>query len=520
MAAAEQKIRPARTPRITVSFLFERFSEFISSVRFGIILLCLLVLFSMIGMLIMQQNVEGFDAFYVSLTPAEKIVYGRLGFFDIYHSWYFNFLLLILSLNIILASIDHFPAAWSYIVDPMRTATRNWLDSQKEHTAFTVKAESIDDITQRVSSVFSKTGFTPVVSETQDLQYGVDADGKKDFSVITEHRSHIVFGQRGKWNRLGAYIVHTFLLTLFLGHFVALRTGFDADLRLEPGVVTDQIQMIEYNLDQKSRYNVQLPFNIECTDIQQTLINPGGAIDVTNTLDWRTQMKIEDPQYGTRIANVSLNEPYTYRGYRFFQAQTIPLGSARNATIELTPQKGGEPLTIDLARGASTTLVDGTKVTFSEFQPDFTFGSDGKPTTRSGDYNNPVAILTVKPDGQPAQSVFAFAQKLGDNVPVAAPKLGYKWHLANFEKVPSAHVLSIKYDPFDGAFIAWYIGGFGLIAALGFVFFISHQRLWVRIEPTGDGRYEILAAGHTNRNPFGFEDKFKQFVEDLRGELG
>ena len=49
----------------------------------------------MIGMLIIQQNVQGFDAYFASLTPAEKLSYGSLGFFDIYYSWYFNLLLLV-----------------------------------------------------------------------------------------------------------------------------------------------------------------------------------------------------------------------------------------------------------------------------------------------------------------------------------------------------------------------------------------------------------------------------------------
>src|SRR5262249_20054235 len=55
------------------------------------------------------QELETFRAYFAELTPAEQVVYGRLGFFDIYHALYFNLLLLLLSLNIILASIDHFP---------------------------------------------------------------------------------------------------------------------------------------------------------------------------------------------------------------------------------------------------------------------------------------------------------------------------------------------------------------------------------------------------------------------------
>src|SRR5215207_3653339 len=72
----------------------------LSSVRLGVVLLCLLALACLIGMLIMQQSVEGFENYYATLTPAQRLVYGKLDFFDIYHSGYFNVLLLVLSLNI------------------------------------------------------------------------------------------------------------------------------------------------------------------------------------------------------------------------------------------------------------------------------------------------------------------------------------------------------------------------------------------------------------------------------------
>jgi cytochrome c biogenesis protein len=113
--------------------------------------------------------------------------------------------------------------------------------------------------------------------------------------------------------------------------------------------------------------------------------------------------------------------------------------------------------------------------------------------------------------------VFAFATKLADNIPVGAPKAGYKWRLADFEKAPTAHILSIKYDPFDGAFIAWYFGGFGLIAALIFVFFISHKRVWARIERAETGEEKVILAGEANRNQMAFHDKFESIVDKLRG---
>lgn len=496
MSTAEETIESRPRARRKSAPLLNRILDFVSSVRFGVVQLCILVVLALAGMLILQQNVQGFDAYYVSLTPAEKAVFGRLGLFDIYHSWYFNLMLLSLSLNIILASIDRFPSAWSYFVKPKLKATRGWLLARPSKEILEFPGESVDEVTEKISQKLKGTGMKT--------------------TVATDNGVTFVFGERGTINRLGPYIVHVFLLTLFLGHFVALQTGFDADVRMIPGAQTDEIQLIQYNLDKKEKFNVKIPFSMECTDIQQRLRDPNGSIDVSNTMDWRTQMKVTDPEYGEMVADISMNIPFTYRGYRFFQAQTIPVGNARTIGLDLTPQNGGDTFRVNLNRNGTTDLPDGTSVEYDEFMPDFTFGSDGKPDTRSGDYNNPVAVLNVTPPQGERTRVFAFAQKLADNIPVGAPKAGYKWRLAEFEKTPLAHILSIKYDPFNAAFIAWYIGGFGLIGALAFVFFFSHKRIWAHIETNTDGKTEVVLAGEPNRNQLGFDDKFNQIASDLR----
>lgn len=84
----------------------------------------------------MQQNVEGFDKYYAELTPSQQLLWGKLGWFDIYHVWYFNALLLILSLNIVLASIDRFPKAWTFISRPKLDAGATWLKGQEQPGSF------------------------------------------------------------------------------------------------------------------------------------------------------------------------------------------------------------------------------------------------------------------------------------------------------------------------------------------------------------------------------------------------
>ena len=139
--------------------IVDRDLDFLSSVRFGVSLLCILVVLSMIGMLIIQQNVQGFDAYYASLTPAERLVYGSLGLFDIYHSWYFNVLLLVLSLNIILASIDRSLPPGSIYRKPKLTATSDWLLNQKEMRSLNLAAETNEACRERSARLFEANGF-------------------------------------------------------------------------------------------------------------------------------------------------------------------------------------------------------------------------------------------------------------------------------------------------------------------------------------------------------------------------
>jgi cytochrome c biogenesis protein len=527
MSAAEDTIKTSEIAKTKSPPIANQVLDFLSSVRFGIVLLCILVVLSMLGMLIIQQNVQGFDAFYATRTPAEKMIFGYLGLFDVYHSWYYIFLLGLLSLNIVLASIDRIPSAWKYISEPKLSATREFLLKQEQNAVVETVGQDDKEIAEKIRNTFLQNGLSARITEETVTTYATDENGKKDFDKIESKNYLYVFGESGKWNRMGAYIVHVFLLILFMGHAVALITGFDADIRLTPDTnsqvlsefnvaqKTDTIQLIQFNLDKQERYNAQLPFTITCTEIEQKLIDQSSSIDISNTLDWRTQIKIDDPQYGTTIADVSLNKPFSYRGYRFFQASAITVGSASSMTLELAPEKEGEqPITVLLERNQTAELPNGTKIAYDNFLPDFIM-QGGQLATKSGEYNNPVAVLNVTPPNGETTRVFAFANKMPDNAPIAAPKAGYRWHLASYVKSPLAHVLSIKYDPFEAAFIAWYIGGFGLMGALCFVFFISHRRVWAMIEKKDDNNFEVILGGNTNRNNMAFQDKFNKIIESL-----
>lgn len=460
----------------------------LSSVRFGVVLLILLVAASMVGMLIMQQNIEDFDKYYASLTPSQKLLYGSLGFFDIYHTWYFNALLLILSLNIILASIDRFPKTWKVVSRRKLDAGRKWLQAQQHHAEISVSEESAVAVVERIRQAMSGAGMRATVTEKQGRTY--------------------VFGERGAWNRMGYLAVHVALLTIFAGGFLTAQFSRDGQMPLMPGAQTSEMTNLNYQLDQVSRTVVPLPFTVICTDIQQKLIKKDGSILANNTIDWLTRIKIKD-ETGEREALVHLNVPYDYRGYRFFQASFTAFGQARNITLRLTPQDGGSPIEVSIPRNGTTTLADGTRIDFENFQPDFTIGAGGRPDSNSGDYNNPAAILQVTTPTGEQKTVYAFAMELPSGAPVGAPFGGYKYRLVDFEKVPIQHVLAIQKDPGK---IPFYVGSAMLILALCAVFFFSHQRVWALVEERAGGGYEVVLGGNTNRNKLGFEDRFKKLV--------
>src|SRR5204863_5995863 len=115
---------------------------------------------------------------------AQKLVYGALGFFDIYRKgaplppspirfldpyWptslnYFQLFLSITGLNIILASIDRFPAAWQYVRKPKVTASPKFIAAQM-FNAEAFEGADPTGVAERVREAWRKHGFRARINE-------------------------------------------------------------------------------------------------------------------------------------------------------------------------------------------------------------------------------------------------------------------------------------------------------------------------------------------------------------------
>jgi cytochrome c biogenesis protein len=485
-------LRAPKTEARASESLLTRLMTLLSSVRFGVVLLCVLAAACVVGMLIMQTGVEGFDKYYAALTPSQRLLYGGLGLFDIYHVWYFNTVILVLSLNIVLSSIDHFPKTWTFFSRKKLDASEKWLRGQDCHDALTLAGGDAKSVALRVAAACHAVKLKPRVTE-------------KNGKIF-------VFAERGAWNRLGAYVVHVSLLTIFTGGFLTAQFGHTGQMLLTPGASSSELTETSFKLDQPVQTSVALPFKVECTDIQQKLLDKGGAVSPMNTLDWLTRIRIKD---GAREieALVQLNKPFDYRGYRFFQASFVPEGKARNITLRVTPDaEGAQAEEVTIKRDGAATLRDGTRIDFIDFYPDFVL-SGARADTQSPDYNNPAAALNItKPSGETARAYAFPASAAGAGPVVGRAVAGYKIQLADFEKVGAAHILSVQKDP--GASVV-YLGFVMLSLTLVGVFLFAHQRVWAIVEPREAGRFEIVFGGNTNRNKIGFEDRFKKIVKTV-----
>lgn len=478
-----------------------------SSVRFGIVMLSMLFICCMIGMLVMQVNVDGFQKYYASLRPAQRTVYGALNFFDIYRSGYFTLLLAITGLNIILSSIDRFPAAWQYIRKPKLTASPGFIAAQMLNDESVERADP-KTVAENVRNVWRKHGFRARINE--------------------ENKQVTVFAQRNAWNRLGAYLVHAALLTIFIGGFLTSRYGVGGAMEIQPGKTSNAFATREITVDGGRESQAFLPFQIECTDLEQKLIRPEGSLDNSNTIDWLSYIRIIDSERNVqRDMLVHLNNVGDYRGYRFFQSSFLPIGNARQITISFEPDNavGATLAPVTIKRNGSAEAPGIGTVSYVSFYPDFSVDDSG-PTTLSRDYNNPAAQLAITgADGKQTMS-FAFNPQLSEHYLRKAnekvgkeggqnPLLvnGNKVILRDFEKASLNHTLMIQYDP---GRTPVYMGFVLLILSLCGVFFFSHQRVWAVIESNGKGS-RIYFGGNTNRNRPAFEGRFKMLVHSATG---
>ena len=397
--------------------------------------------------------------------------------------------------------------AWSFISRKKLTASPAFAMEQKFKERVELPLLGRRQLAERAIAAARKMRFKARVTETGDWT--------------------TIFAERGVWGRLGLYAALIGLLTIFVGYFLTTR-GRSGHMRIRPGQSSDRMVVsgFDISIDNATTEHAvgvreqTLPFTVECLDFQQKLMNKDGPLEMVNTVDWITTVRITDHETKQKTdAVIHMNTPFDYRGYRFFQAGYKMPATARTIKLRVTPVGGGESQEITIQRDGEAKLADGARLRYSGFHPNFSVGRDQRAQMTSEalssiKYENPAANLAyVMPDGKQGE-VWAFNEAYANQV-ANAPFLkkfmdngAYQFVLTSFEKAPTWTILSIQFDP--GAKIV-FAGFLTLCLMLIGGYFFSYQRLWIVVE---DGN--VYLGGDAKGDRFGFEDRARKVAELIR----
>ncbi len=482
---------PASSSSVSALGTVDRILRWLSSLQVGITLMLILIAAAVIGTLIPQHNMEEFDRFYARLTPAERALYGHLGLFDVYHSWWFTTTVLLFALNLMLCSIDRFPMTLQYLREPKVSATPRFAQAQPFYTTFSV-AHHLADPLDHFAHLFARWGWRPRRAPNAPFP--------------------TVFGERGVWSRWNFFLVHGSILLILGAAFVGARWGYEGTMVLSPGVRTQSLSLPGSRWRGIPERSIPLPFTIRCEALRVELKNPRGPLVPLNVVNWYTDIVIEDA--GTeRRATIAVNKPFDYRGYRFFQSGTGRAGDASRITLAIHSKAGPERV-LSLAKNHTVVVPDLGEIRFVSFTGDFRRPS---PSGSNG-YENPAAELeiTLASGGRRTFWIFPETSEQTIRATVSEEQLpGYRFILKDFDKVSFEHILQVQYDPGVGAIYV----GFALLAlSLLIVFFSAHERIWAVLEP-GESHLRIHLAAHANRNEERLGERFQALARALSEEI-
>jgi cytochrome c biogenesis protein len=444
----------------------EIFLNLFRSLKLTITLLILLAVLSIIGTLISQNAPR---AEYIQRYGTD--LYHVLDFFnlfDMYHSWWFSAILLLLVINLIACSIQRLPGILTQVF--REPDTDGLKDSMLKALPYVEKVR-ISNPTEREKDIQS------YLKRWFKNPNRIDAE-----SAIT------LYSEKGRLSRLGVPITHLSILIILIGGLIGSLWGFSGFVNILEGGTIDQIYLRVKN----EEIAKPLDFKVRCDDFDITYYNLPGKEKYVK--DYSSVLSIlEDGQEVLR-KTVEVNHPLHYKGLAFYQSSygaihNISLGVQRNDKKEKTILRMDEGETVPIPNSNA-------QIRLLRYVPQVhTFGEG-------------VQIVLFEPNQMPRT---AWVLK-------GLPKFDQQridGFILTFEGVTSREYTGLQVTKDPGVWVVWIGSGlmiFGLIVS----FFFSHQRVWARIPKDSGG--EIVLAGSANKNRIAFEKTFGQWVDEVRGE--
>ena len=481
----------ARRSQTYKKTIIDKIWNFFSSVKIGISIIIAVLATSAIGTLFPQKlYVPVADAemgdYYERLYGFFGVIYYKLGFYDMYNSWWFITLIGMLGTSIIIASVDR--------VIPLYKSLKK--QRTKRHPSFMKRQRiygsgQVNDADDSINKAATKL---------KELRYKVKIE---DGAILAE---------KNRFSRWGPYVNHTGLIIFLSAILLRGIPGFyvDETLWIREGEKLEIPGAPGYYLENNG-FTIENYSMDEDDEVFSTALERVGTIAKNYQTDVSLYKNAEDAIPGqteniefVKDESIIVNHPLMFDGYSIFQMD-FRQNELKSMKFQLTEKASEQSLgefTIDLINPEEKyELENGAIVELKEYYPDYDGVKDGEPYSKSPIPNNPAFIFKMitpeKPEGE--MSFVAIQQTLETD------ENDYK---ANFLSAETRDISGLTIRK-DRTLYMLLLGGIVFMIGVSQGSYWNHRRIWIQ----KGNENEILLAGHTNKNWFSLRKEIEQVQE-------
>ena len=441
-----------------------RLWKLFASVRLTVVILPSLAVTSIIGTIIPQN--ERPEAYLNEYGEFLYKILSAFDIFDMYHSWWFQFLLLMLIINIVVCSTNRFSALRKiiFVTNPFFDVSKFRNLSDKEEF---IDSRSLEDL---------KRIYVPIVSRNFGYRRIEETDN-----------GFRVFAEKGRWTRIGVYTVHFSVVLLLIGGLMGSIFGFAGFVNIPEGETINNIRL--YNTGKAQKLN----FQIRCDNFNIKFYDSGAPSE------YRSSLTILEQGKSVLTRNIIVNEPLRYKGINIFQAsygelppREITLNFKNRVTGISHKKKVSVGQQFDIPGDIGQFVIKGHRNSYN-------FKGDNLGETIMGiltpNNGSPVHVIL------PVRFPFFDDRIRKDDLIISVEDYGHKYYTG----------LQVTSDP--GVLVV-YSGFVIMIIGCFITFFMSHQRLCVEISKSGK-KSRIMVAGTANKNKLGMQSRIKKIAKSL-----
>lgn len=278
--------------------LNEKIWNFFASVDLAIALFIVISIGAAIGTIIPQQlepeSVIKFFSNFMSFNASMK-AYEFVNLFDlnnVYHSWWFTFLLFMFGLNLVVCSLDRLPVLLKSFKTSPKFIDLKLLEKMPVRKEIDLSIEK-GELINKLFTIFTR----------------------KHFSISKFEDDKVVQLQCKRWvkTRLAVYLTHLSILIILLGALLGTFFGFRGSMNVIEGTSSN----LAVSDDGKP---ITLPFEIKCDRFEVEFYENSAMPKA-----YRSYIRIFEDGKAVKINGkenfiIEVNEPFKYKGINFYQA--------------------------------------------------------------------------------------------------------------------------------------------------------------------------------------------------------